>query len=154
MSDEPLTSALDRAPTPSTPVGSTHPGCECEIQTETGPTGAIVVLHVVGEIDLASAPLLRTALAAALDRAPADLVVDLAAVSFLSVPGFALIAATAHTARTRGIGYAVSGLSSHMDRVATILWPDDHLTRYRSTAAAVTAIRIVQAHRPGAPELR
>jgi hypothetical protein len=35
----------------------------------------------------------------------------------------------------------------HLDRIATLLWPQQRYVRYRSVAAAVTAIRIDQTHR-------
>jgi hypothetical protein len=40
---------------------------------------------------------------------PAELVIDLAAVRFCGVRGFAMLAATARATRTQAIGYAVSG---------------------------------------------
>lgn len=123
-------------------------GCTCELDREPGPAGPILVLRVAGEIDALTLPRLHTALTAALDERPADLVVDLAGVGFCSVRGFARLAIAAATTQTNAVGFAVSGLSPHLDRVATLLWPERHCVRYRSVAAALTAIRIDQTYRP------
>lgn len=124
--------------------------CSCELATELGPAGPILVLHAVGEIDLFTLPVLQQALTAAIEKRPADLVVDLAAVGFCCVRGFAVLASAAGTAQTKTnrTGYALSGLPPHLDRFATLLWPEQRCVRYRSAAAAVTAIRIEQTHRP------
>lgn len=53
----------------------------------------VTVLTVTGEIDLATAPALETAIDAALETGPAALVVDLAAVSFLASAGMAALVA-------------------------------------------------------------
>lgn len=134
------------------PVIPAHPidpaaACSCDLGTETGPAGDIVVLRVSGEIDMLTLPPVATALTAALERASADLVVDVAGIGFCCVRGFALLADTAHAADHRGINVAVSGLHPHLARIATLLWPEQHLLRYRSVAAAVTAIRIDHTYR-------
>lgn len=116
--------------------------CWCGLDTETGPAGPILVLRVAGEIDMLTVPLVRTALRTAQEQAPGDLVVDLAGVTFCCVRGFALLADAAHAALAAGTRLAVSGLNDHLDRITTILWLDEPMVRYRSVAAAVTAIRI------------
>jgi hypothetical protein len=73
-------------------------------------------------------------------------VVDLAGVVFCCVRGFALLADAAATAQTNRTGYAVSGVPPHLDHLATLLWPEQHFLRYRSAAAAATAIRIEHTH--------
>jgi hypothetical protein len=65
----------------------------------------------------------------------------------LQRPGFALLATAAHTMQTSGTGFAVSGMLPHLDRTATLLWPQQRCVPYRSVAAAVTAIRIDQTYR-------
>lgn len=122
--------------------------CSCDIQVETGPTGSILVVHVAGEVDMITIPLVQATLAAALDRAPRDLVIDLAGTGFCCIRGFELLADTAHTAARAGISFALSGLSPHLARVIALLWPNEHFVRYRSVAAAVTAIRVDQTYRP------
>lgn len=124
--------------------------CSLQLDTELGPAGPILVLRVAGEIDLLTLPLLQHALDAALnaavDQQPGDLVVDLAGVGFCGVHGFALLFTAAATAQTNGTGYALSGLLPHLDRIATLLWPEQPCLRYRSTAAAITAIRLDHTH--------
>lgn len=121
--------------------------CFCELANEPGPAGEIVVLRVAGEIDMLTLPILRDALTGAADQHPADVVIDLAGVGFCCIRGFALLDAAARTGQTRGVGYAFSGLTGHLDRVADLLWRDQCCIRYRSVAAAVNAIRIDYTYR-------
>lgn len=124
---------------PRDPAGT----CRCEI--EIGPAGSVLVLRVTGEIDMLTRPLMQTALTAALraahDQTAGGLVVDLAEMSFCCVRGFALLAVTARAAALAGIRFALAGLGGHHDRMLTMLWPDEPVVRYRTVAAAVTAIR-------------
>ncbi len=53
----------------------------------------VTVLTVTGEVDLATAPALETAIDAALDSGADHLVIDLAAVSFLASAGMAALVA-------------------------------------------------------------
>lgn len=134
---------------PVDPAGSDHAtACSCELETVPGPAGPIPVLRVAGEIDLLTLPLLEHSLTAAVDQRPAHLVVDLAAVGFCCIRGFGLLATTAATAQSRGTRFALSGLPPHLNRFAALLWLEQPCVLYRSVAAAVTAIRIDQAHRP------
>ena len=122
--------------------------CSCEFAIEPGPGGDIVVVRVAGEIDMHSLHVLRDALSAAADRKPADLVVDLAGVTFCCVRGFALLAEAVRTAQNRNTGFALCGLAPHLSRVATLLEFEECCVRYRSVAAAVHAIRVDHTHRP------
>lgn len=122
----------------------------CTAQSWTDPGGDIVVLGVAGELDRLTCPLLSAALDAALDgavsRVARHLVVDLAGVTFCCVRGFALLADTAAVGAVAGAGYAISGLPVHLQRHARMLWVDRApIRRYRSAAAAVSAIRAEQA---------
>jgi anti-anti-sigma regulatory factor len=105
----------------------------------------IIVLRVSGQVDLCYVPIRQAALDAGLDQHPVYLVVDLARMPFCSARGFDLLTQTAHTAAERTTGYAVSGVRSQIARVWTLCWDDDHLpVRYRSTVAAITAIRAAE----------
>jgi anti-anti-sigma factor len=115
------------------------------LDIETGPAGSIAVLHMAGDIDMLTLPLVCAALITALNTRPADLVVDLSEVHFCGVRGFGLLAAMARTTTTCGIGYAVAGMGPHLDRAATQAWSDQRLRRHANTAAAVTATRRGQA---------
>ena len=115
------------------------------LDIETGPVGSIAVLHLAGDIDMLTLPLVRAALFTALDTRPGDLVVDLSEVRFCGVRGFVLLAAMAATTAHSGIGYAVAGVGPHLDRAATQAWFGQRLRRHPNTAAAVTATRHTQA---------
>jgi anti-sigma B factor antagonist len=64
--------------------------------------GSTVHLVVTGEVDSSSAPVLRTELASALDLGPAELVVDLRAVTFLDSAGLAVLAGAHRRAGEQG----------------------------------------------------
>lgn len=106
-----------------------------------------MVVRVAGEIDLLGLPTLRDALNVAAEGHPADLVVDLAGVVFCCVRGFALLAEAARAAQSRNVGFAVSGLSPRLNRVATLLGFEQRCVRYRSVATAVHAIRVDHTYR-------
>ncbi len=118
------------------------PWCSLACATESFPdaAGEIIVLRVSGEVDLCTLPTLQTALDHSLDQHPAHLVVDLARMIFCSVRGLALLTQTRHTAARNAASYTVSGVLPHIERHWTLLWDGDLPVRYRSTAAAVTAI--------------
>lgn len=109
--------------------------------------GTIVILRMAGEIDLLTQPAVQTALHSGLQAGALHLLVDLSAVSFCGARGLSTLADATSTAAGRRIGYAVSGLSPHLSRVATTLWEPHRPPRYRSLAAAVTAIRATHARR-------
>ena len=108
--------------------------CSCELAIEPGPGGDILVVRVAGEIDMLSLHVLRDALSVAADRNPADLVVDLAGVTFCSVRGYALLAdavrTAPHRATTPGLLFAV------WPRIWTAWQP---CSRSRSAAFAIAA---------------
>lgn len=81
--------------------------------------GACVVL-VSGEVDLASAGDLRSALATAAAQRPARLVVDLTAVSFVDSSGLGAIAGGLRAQREHGGGLDVVGAAAHVRRVFEI----------------------------------
>jgi len=115
------------------------------LDIKTGPVGSIAVLHLAGDIDMLTLPLVRAALITALDTRPADLVVDLSEVRFCGVRGFVVLAAMAAMTTRCGIGYAVAGVGPHLDRAATQAWFGQRLCRHPNTAAAITATRHTQA---------
>lgn len=122
----------------------------CTARSWACPGGNIVELRVAGEIDRLTHPAVRAALDAALDGAvdqtSGHLVVDLSAVTFCCVRGFALLADTARVAASNGTGYALSGLPPQLARHAQMLWVADlaAIRCFRSAAVAVTAIRVEQ----------
>ena len=117
------------------------------LDIEPGPGGSIALLSLAGDIDMLTLPLVCAALVAALETRPVDLVVDLGAVRFCGVRGFAMLAAAGRATATEGIGFAVSGVGPHLDRGARQAWSDQRLVRYITLSAAITAIRRDQARR-------
>ena len=88
--------------------------CWCAVTTLPTPVGHIVVLRVAGEIDLFTVAIMQTALTAVLVERPEHVIVDLAGVRFCSGRG---LAALINTAATCGVGFALSGASSQIERV-------------------------------------
>jgi anti-sigma B factor antagonist len=87
-------------------------------------TDSSVHLRVAGEIDSSSAPALRAELTTVLDLAPAELVLDLCAVSFLDSAGLSVLAA-AHrraTAEDVRLRVLVSGRAVVRPLQITGLW--------------------------------
>ena len=123
---------------------SAAPQCSWEVRNENGPVGPILVLRLAGEIDLATVTMIMDAVTAAFDQHPHDLIVDMSEVDFCCVRGFAALAAAARMATTRHVGFAVSGLSVHLERIALLLWPERPCACHRSAAAAVRAFRVDQ----------
>lgn len=125
------------------PVTSAIPAVRlsCTTQSLLCPAGEITVLRVAGEVDLGTLPILQAALDYALGARPTHLVVDLAAMTFCSVRGLALLTTAGRTAAEKTIGYAVSAMRPHPDLVWTLCWDGDLPTRHPSTTAALTAIQ-------------
>ena len=122
-------------------------GCCCDVESWASSDGEILVVRVSGELDMLTHPIVAATLAEAVSRAPRHLVVDLAAMTFCCARGFALLAETALAATTRDVAFALSGLTAHHHRIATMLQPDLGVIRYRSVADAVTAIRTDDTYR-------
>ncbi|MCU1643182.1 MAG: Anti-sigma-F factor antagonist RsfB [Nocardia sp.] len=81
--------------------GDAYPLGETMTTTVTVQDGA-TILAVVGEVDLATAPALETAIESTLAGKPGALVIDLSEVSFLASAGMAaLVAAHQHAGATR-----------------------------------------------------
>lgn len=132
----------ERAAASATGTGSTDATrtCRAETRSWTSPTGDIIVLSPVGEIDMSAVPMLCATLGRALGSRPRHLVVDLIGARFCCVHAFALLADGAIVAARIGSSYAVTGMDRHQRRVATLLWGASGPRRHPSTAAAVIAI--------------
>ena len=68
----------------------------------TSPSAEFIVVSVTGELDLATAPRLRDALAAALGRGRRRIVLDLLGVSFMDSSGLSVIVQAYKTIRADG----------------------------------------------------
>jgi anti-sigma B factor antagonist len=91
--------------------------------------GSQAVLAVGGEVDLATAPALREALASALHRPGVEvLVIDLTKVSFLDSTGVSTLTTADKQSLQRGVQIRLCGLSPGLHRVLAIVgladrWP-------------------------------
>ncbi|HVE62678.1 MAG TPA: STAS domain-containing protein [Mycobacteriales bacterium] len=65
--------------------------------------GGVSLLHVDGEVDIATAPTLRAAVAAILEARPGALVIDLSGVPFLDSTGLGVLVAAHKSARALGV---------------------------------------------------
>lgn len=73
-----------------------------EVQVTTEEVGVRTVVHVAGEIDVASADRLRERVALLLSEGRTDLVVDLTGVSFMDSTGLGLLVGTLKRVRLAG----------------------------------------------------
>jgi anti-anti-sigma factor len=91
---------------------------------------AALVVRVSGEIDIATAPALAEALRARLEAAGpgAELIVDLAAVTFIDARGLATLLEAAETARSRGIVLRTTGRPSCLRRIIAVTGDGGALT--------------------------
>lgn len=122
-------------------VGSADAQPDRNIESHASPGGEILVVRVAGDVDVATISDVEATLTAALDRRPAHVVVDLAAVTFCGARGLGLLEWGLVTANERGIGYVLSGYAAHIERIWVLLSCLELPVRHRSVAAAVTAIR-------------
>lgn len=118
------------------------------LDVRTGSGGQVLVLQFSGEIDLATLPVVRDALAAVRNATSCAVVLDLAALEFCCGRGFGLLAEAADHAATAGVGFSVSGLHPHLDRMMSVMWPEGALVRHSSVADAVEAFHTERAHGP------
>jgi anti-sigma B factor antagonist len=80
-----------------------------------------VVLCAQGELDLATAPALRRALASAAAGEPVDLVVDLSGVTFVDASGLAALLESAHGLRSSGGELRLASPSCMLRRMLALL---------------------------------
>ena len=66
-----------------------------------------VVLHLHGELDMATTPVLDQALTSALSNGPTDLVVDLSCLSFMDSTGISMLLSAVQRADEAGKGFRV-----------------------------------------------
>ena len=73
-----------------------------EVYVTSRPSGERTVVHVSGEVDVYTAPMLREELAALIDAGHTDVVVDLAEVSFMDSTGLGVLVGALKKIRTLG----------------------------------------------------
>lgn len=98
----------------------------------------VVVLSVHNVVDAATAPELGSVIDEVIDGAPAGLVVDLSAVTFLASAGMTTLMKA--NERAAGIGFAVVANSPATSRPLTLLGLDSELTICASADEAVQRV--------------
>ncbi|WP_028476806.1 STAS domain-containing protein [Nocardia sp. CNY236] len=102
--------------------------------------GGATVLTVTGEIDLATAPALESAIDAVLDDKPSALIIDLTAVGFLASAGMAaLVAAHQRAGTSTAIAIVADGPATSRQLKMTSL--DQVFSLYSTLEAALMAFQ-------------
>jgi anti-sigma B factor antagonist len=95
-----------------------------------------VVLAVSGELDVASAPMLRAHVRFALGGRPARLVLDLAGLRFCDAAGLSVLAMAQNAATRDGASLALAAVPRPVSRLLEMTGMDRTLDVYPSVAAA------------------
>lgn len=99
-----------------------------------------VVLAVVGEVDVATAPQLRQEAVRQVSVGNARLVIDLSGVDFLDSTGLGVIVGLLKRVRTHDGELAVAGAENHVRKVFDITRISDVLPMYATVDEACAAI--------------
>lgn len=101
------------------------------------PADTVSVIHVAGELDMLTGPLLQDHLDRLLATQPERLIVDLSQVSFIGSTGLAILISTKHTAQQQGTALQLRGTSHRvvarpleitgLDRLFDIVPPERQL---------------------------
>jgi anti-sigma B factor antagonist len=86
-----------------------------------------IVLHLDGELDMASAPLLQDAIGSAALERTAIVVFDLQQLRFIDSTGLRIILVAHEHAQTRGQEFAVTPGSQQVQRLLSVTGVGDHL---------------------------
>ncbi|UOX89220.1 STAS domain-containing protein [Amycolatopsis sp. FBCC-B4732] len=110
-----------------------------QFSTTSRTTASGPVVTVEGELDVATAPRLRAAIASApLDRGQL-LVIDLAGVTFCDSSGISALIAARNVAETAGAGVALAAVPARLSRTFGLIGLADFFPTYPSAEAAITA---------------
>lgn len=143
-------SLTEVATPPDVPVASPRGHLlSCHLQCVPSPDAPITVLSLVGELDTSTRSHAAISLHAALNRAPGPLIVDLAALTFCSAGGMGLLGDP--TSTPGGHPYILAGLSPHLRRVSSVLWPVVPPLLHPTTRDAVADLRSGDRRRTGRP---
>ena len=102
-------------------------GEQGQLQIEVAREADRVVLSLDGELDMASAPLLQSALEDAHLAAPEMVVLDLRRLQFVDSTGLRIILAARNRCRERGQELAVTRGSEQVERLLSVTGLSDHL---------------------------
>lgn len=100
-------------------------------------TSGCVLVTLYGELDLATAPLLRARLTELIADGRVKLVVDFGALEFVDASGLSALTAAAGLLRDREGWIRLVGVSTHTRRVLRILQLTRELPAYGTVAEAV-----------------
>ncbi|ANI38453.1 STAS domain-containing protein [Mycolicibacterium vaccae] len=98
--------------------------------------GDVLVLYVSGDLDVLTAPTLSTHLDVALTDAPAVVIVDITAVTFLSSAGIGLLVETHRLTERGGISLRVVADGAATSRPLRMMRIDEVIDLYPTTAEA------------------
>jgi anti-anti-sigma factor len=112
---------------------------ELRVRVRTEPEA--VVVAAAGDLDLGTAPLLRTRAAAALDSRPGALVVDLSGIGFCGSAGLQVIAELVAATTDAGLPFAVVADGYAVRRALEITRLDATLSLHPTVAGARAWIR-------------
>ena len=93
----------------------------------TEPAPAVAVLHVTHDLDLATTPVLRSAIEEALASRPQTLAVDLSGCPFAGVDAIEMLAVLTAQARRQGTTLVLFGLRPIVHRAVRLLGLEDRL---------------------------
>jgi anti-sigma B factor antagonist len=110
------------------------------ITTEVRHRDGIAVLAVAGEIDLATAPALEEAIASALAKDPAALVIELSAVTFMASAGLQILANTKEKL-SKSAEFAVVANGPATSRPIQLTGLHEIFSLYPTLEDALTAVR-------------
>lgn len=98
-----------------------------DVSIRTEKTEDALVLHVMGEVDVSCADVLRSALADAMKEAVSEVVVDLSEVPYIDSTGIGVLVGAAHTAAEAGKQLVCEKPQRNVERVLSLLGVDAEL---------------------------
>ncbi|GAA1287484.1 hypothetical protein Psi02_70830 [Planotetraspora silvatica] len=108
---------------------------------DTGLHGDVVVVRIAGELDMLSAPSLRSSLAEAVTiKALPRIVVDAADMTFCDSTGLAVLLRARHLALAAGGSLALSGVKGRFARLLAIAGLENRFQVYSSIDEAIDAL--------------
>jgi anti-sigma B factor antagonist len=124
-------SAPRSAPMPHRPVRCCL--VTVEFSTDVTNSGAIWVVRVAGEVDIATAPRLASTFDAVVEAAPSQVLVELENVSFLDSSGIRVLVLAQRRLDEVGASFVIDGMSEAVKHVLEIAGVLDSLSRPSET---------------------